>query len=107
MNATKPPLDNPDVREAIRYAINYDEIITLLSGNAQIVQEIIPIGFLGHQGDNPFKQDIAKAKELLAKAGVAEGTEINFIVPTGTAPGRHRVVHHRRQDAVGCSADRP
>ena len=87
MNATKPPLDNPDVREAIRYAINYDEIITLLNGNAQIVQEIIPAGFLGHQGDNPFTQDIAKAKELLAKAGVAEGTEINFIVPAGTAPG--------------------
>ena len=87
MNATKPPLDNPDVREAIRYAINYDEIITLLGGNAEIVQEIIPIGFLGHQGDNPFKQDIAKAKELLAKAGVAEGTEINFIVPTSYAPG--------------------
>ncbi len=87
MNATKPPLDNPDVREAIRYAINYDDIITLMGGNAELVQEIIPIGFLGHVGDNPFTQDIAKAKELLAKAGVAEGTEIDFIVPTGHCPG--------------------
>ncbi len=87
MNATEPPLDNPDVREAIRYAINYDDIITLLGGNAELVQEIIPIGFLGHTGNNPFTQDIAKAKELLAGAGVAEGTEINFIVPTSTAPG--------------------
>jgi peptide/nickel transport system substrate-binding protein len=87
MNATEPPLDNPDVREAIRYAINYEDIITLLGGNAEIVQEIIPIGFLGHQGENPFTQDIERAKELLADAGVAEGTEINFIVPTGTAPG--------------------
>jgi peptide/nickel transport system substrate-binding protein len=87
MNATEPPLDNPDVREAIRYAINYDEIITLLGGNGELVQEILPIGFLGHVGENPFTQDIAKAKELLAKAGVSEGTEINFIVPTGTAPG--------------------
>lgn len=87
MNATEAPLDNPDVREAIRYAINYDDIVTLLGGNAEIVQEIIPIGFLGHQGTNPFTKDVAKAKELLAKAGVAEGTEINFIVPTGTAPG--------------------
>lgn len=87
MNATKAPLDNVDVREAIRYAINYDDIITLLKGSAQLVQEIIPIGFLGHTGNNPFKQDIAKAKELLAKAGVAEGTEIEFIVPVGTASG--------------------
>ena len=87
MNATKPPLDNPDVREAIRYAVNYEDIITLLGGNAQLVQEIIPIGFLGHTGNNPFSQDIDKAKELLAQAGVAEGTEIDFLVPTGTGPG--------------------
>lgn len=87
MNATEPPLDNPDVREAIRYAVNYDEIITLLGGNAELVQEIIPIGFLGHVGENPFTQDLDRARELLAQAGVEEGTEIDFIVPTGTAPG--------------------
>lgn len=87
MNATKAPLDKPEVREAIRYAINYDDIIALLKGSGQLVQEIIPIGFLGHTGNNPFKQDLAKAKELLAKAGVKEGTEIEFIVPVGTAPG--------------------
>ncbi len=86
MNATSPPLDNVDVREAIRYAINYDEINTLLSGNGKVVQEIIPEGLFGHTGQNPFKQDIAKAKELLAKAGVQEGTEIEFLVPTGPAP---------------------
>ena len=87
MNATEAPLDNPDVREAIRYAINYEDIITLLGGNAELVQEIIPIGFLGHTGENPFTQDLDKARELLAGAGVAEGTEIDFIVPTGPAPG--------------------
>jgi peptide/nickel transport system substrate-binding protein len=87
MNAKSPPLDKPEVREAIRYAINYDELNTLLSGSGKIVQEIIPEGFLGHTGSNPFKQDIAKAKELLATAGVQEGTEIEVLVPTGPAPG--------------------
>jgi len=87
LNALEPPLDNPDVREAIRYAVNYDDIITLLGGNAELVQEIIPIGFLGHTGTTPFTQDIDRAKELLAAAGVAEGTVIDAIVPTGTGPG--------------------
>ncbi len=87
MNATKAPLDNPDVREAIRYAVNYEDLMTLLKGNAKLVQEIIPDGFLGFTGVNPFTQDIAKAKELLAGAGVAEGTELGFLVATGTAPG--------------------
>ncbi len=87
MNAMMPPFDKADAREAIRYAINYDELNTLLSGTGKIVQEIIPDGFLGYTGETPFKQDIAKAKELLAKAGVADGTEIQFTVGSGIATG--------------------
>ena len=87
VNATMPPFDNPDARQALRYAINYDNIITLLGGNGELVQEIIPIGFAGHAGNNPFTQDLAKAKELFAKAGVTEGATIPFIVSTGTGPG--------------------
>jgi peptide/nickel transport system substrate-binding protein len=87
MNAMIPPFDKADAREAIRYAINYDEINTLLAGSGKIVQEIIPDGFLGYTGETPFKQDIAKAKELLTKAGVAEGTEIQLTVGSGIATG--------------------
>lgn len=88
MNAKKAPLDKPEVREAIRYAINYEEIVNnLLGGNATLVQEIIPKGLFGHTGTVPFKQDIAKAKELLSTAGVAEGTEIELLVGSGTAAG--------------------
>jgi peptide/nickel transport system substrate-binding protein len=87
VNAMMAPFDNTDARQALRYAINYDNIITLLGGNAELVQEIIPIGFAGHVGNNPFTQDLEKAKELFAKAGVAEGAVIPFTVATGTAPG--------------------
>jgi peptide/nickel transport system substrate-binding protein len=87
MNAMIPPFDKADVREAIRYAINYDEINSLLAGSGKIVQEVIPDGFLGYTGETPFKQDIAKAKELLTKAGVAEGTEIQLTVGSGIATG--------------------
>jgi peptide/nickel transport system substrate-binding protein len=87
MNAKIPPFDKPDVREAVRYAINYDELNTLLAGTGKIVQEIIPDGFLGHVGDTPFKQDIEKAKQLLAKAGVADGTQVEMLVSTGIASG--------------------
>lgn len=87
MNAQIAPFDKADVREAIRYAINYDELNTLLNGTGKIVQEIIPDGFLGYTGENPFKQDINKAKELLTKAGVAEGTEIQLTIGSGIAAG--------------------
>mgnify|MGYP002682417332 CR=1 FL=1 len=87
VNATMPPFDNPDARQALRYAINYDNIVTLLGGNGELVQEIIPIGFAGHLGNNPFTQDLEKAKELFANAGVTEGAVIPFTVATGTGPG--------------------
>ncbi len=89
MNAKSSPLDKVEVREAIRYAINYDEIVNnLLGGNAQLVQEIIPAGLFGHTGSKPFKQDLAKAKALMAQAGVAEGTEVEMLVTAAAnAPG--------------------
>ena len=87
MNVLKPPLDNVDVREAIRYALNYDDIETLLAGNGRIVQEIIPAGFLGHTGETYFTQDLERARELLAQAGVAEGPELDLLIPVGPAPG--------------------
>jgi peptide/nickel transport system substrate-binding protein len=87
LNAMTPPFDNPDVREAVRYAINYEEIMALTGGDAKLVQEVIPAGFLGHTGQIPFKQDIAKAKELLAKAGIPEGTEITALVPADFPAG--------------------
>ena len=87
MNAKIAPFDKPEVREAVRYAINYDDITALLNGNGKIVQEVIPDGFLGYTGETPFKQDIAKAKALLAKAGVAEGTEVQLTVGNGIATG--------------------
>jgi len=87
MNAQVPPFDNPDVREAVRYAINYEEIIALTDGNAELVQEVIPAGFLGHTGNNPFSQDLDKAKELLAGAGYGDGIEVTALVPAGFPAG--------------------
>lgn len=87
MNAMTPPFDNADVREAVRYAINYEEIIALTGGDAKLVQEVIPAGFLGNTGQTYFTQDLDKAKELLAQAGVPEGTEITALVPADFPAG--------------------
>jgi peptide/nickel transport system substrate-binding protein len=70
MNATVKPLDNVDVREALRTAVDYDGIVkNLFSGNAKKVQGIIPAGLAGHNPATPFQADVAKAKALLTKAG--------------------------------------
>jgi len=87
MNVAAKPLDNADVREALRMAIDYDGIIKdLLSGNAEKVQTIVPKGFFGFNDDAPFQQDVAGAKALLAKAGVSNVT-LELLVPTGSTVG--------------------
>lgn len=86
MNVNLKPLDNPKVREALRYAIDYDGIVNdLLSGNAQKLQTIIPIGLFGANPDEVFKHDVEKAKSLLKEAGVENGFDVEILTYTGNS----------------------
>ena len=88
MNTAVKPLDNPKVREALRYAIDYDGIVNdLLSGNAAVVQSIIPLSFFGANSDNPFQKDVEKAKSLLAEAGLKDGFSIELLTAPVPMPG--------------------
>ena len=87
MNVAMKPLDNPDVREALRMAIDYDGIVNdLLSGNAKKVQTIIPDPMFGFNNDAPFQQDVEGAKALLQKAGVSD-VNLELLVPEGAGAG--------------------
>jgi peptide/nickel transport system substrate-binding protein len=87
MNAKFKPLDNVNVREALRTAVDYDGIVKdLLRGNGKKVQDIIPAGLPGHTDATPFQADVTKAKSLLQQAGQTAIT-LEFLIPTGQAPG--------------------
>ena len=80
MNASWGPLKNRKVRQAIKYAINYDEIINdINAGYAMKVQGFVPKGYFGYVDRNPFEQDIKKAKKLLAEAGYPDGFEVEIL----------------------------
>jgi peptide/nickel transport system substrate-binding protein len=65
----------PEVREAIRLALDYDNLIQVTAGGAgQTQPSPIPNGFAGTADLPKPKQDLAKAKELLAAAGVGDIT---------------------------------
>lgn len=70
---------NNDVRQAIRYALDYKGIATLAGPGSVQAPGIIPQGFLGAL---PLRQapsqDLAKAKALLKKAGYANGFTLPF-----------------------------
>ncbi|TPI14882.1 ABC transporter substrate-binding protein [Mesorhizobium sp. B4-1-3] len=84
LNQKNPTLAKPEVRQAFKYLVDYDALsTTILKGIGEIHQSFLPKGDLGAIDDNPFKLDVAKAKELLAKAGVPDGFKVTMDVRTG------------------------
>jgi peptide/nickel transport system substrate-binding protein len=68
-----------EVRQAIAYAIDYEGIAkAVLNGYAVRAPSIIPIGIMGVDPAKTQGRDVAKAKELLAAAGYADGATIDL-----------------------------
>ncbi|MFW5843510.1 MAG: ABC transporter substrate-binding protein [Spirochaetota bacterium] len=75
MNNDKAPFDDPRVRRAMNYAINRDEIIEGVYGNAgQVAKNPIPPTMWSYNDDiDPYPYDPERARELLAEAGFPDG----------------------------------
>lgn len=81
LNQKNEKLAKPEVVEAFKYLVDYDAIgATLIKGIGTIHQTFLPAGQLGALTDTPYKLDVAKAKELLAKAGLADGFTVTMDV---------------------------
>jgi len=83
LNQKNPNLAKPEVREALKYLIDYDAIGDTLVKNIGVInQNFLPQGLLGASKDKPYKLDVAKAKALLAKAGLANGFKVTIDMRT-------------------------
>jgi peptide/nickel transport system substrate-binding protein len=81
LNQKNPNLAKPEVREAFKYLVDYDAIgSTLIRGIGDIHQTFLPKGVLGELDENPYRLDVARAKDLLAKAGLADGFSVTMDV---------------------------
>ncbi|MCL7998944.1 ABC transporter substrate-binding protein [Brucella sp. 21LCYQ03] len=81
MNQNVPELAKPEVRQALKYLIDYDTIEgTLIKGIGRKHQSFLPVGMFGATDDNPFDYNVEKAKELLEKAGLKDGISITLDV---------------------------
>ena len=79
VNMEDPILSKPKVLEALRYVPAYKEMVsTILDGQYKIHQNFWPEGMWAAVNDNPYSQDLAKAKELIKEAGIEPGTKITI-----------------------------
>ncbi len=88
MNVTKPPFNDPRVRQAVAYALPYDRLydnalygrgIKLYGSNSKAVKST------DWPQATSYKNDIAKAKALMAEAGVGAGFETTLSFDLGGA----------------------
>jgi peptide/nickel transport system substrate-binding protein len=80
LNVEKPPLDDLRVRQAIRKAIDVDQVILAgYNGTVERANALMAPGLLGHWADAPvYQRDLEGAKKLLAEAGHAGGLDLRL-----------------------------
>jgi ABC-type transport system substrate-binding protein len=81
VNIDKTPFTDPRIALALKYAVDRQAIVnTQYFGNATVNYQPFPEGYVGHSPDlndlYPFNP--AKAKQLLAEAGHADGVDVTL-----------------------------
>ena len=83
LNQKNPNLAKPEVREALKWLVDYSAIgDTLIKNIGMVHQNFMPVGLLGASKEMPYKLDVDKAKALLAKAGLPNGFKLSIDMRT-------------------------
>ena len=86
MNTQKGMTANPMIRKAICYAFDYDALIDIYEGHAVLEDSPFPMATKGHVDLSQwiYRQDLAKAKEFMARAGYPDGGfELEYVYVAG------------------------
>ncbi|MDE2573471.1 MAG: ABC transporter substrate-binding protein [bacterium] len=100
LNLEKKPFDDPRVRRAIAYALDLHAIVGGLYGKgAEVANTWVPDGMDGSSAPvKAYPHDIAKAKALLAQAGLPHGFSTQLYY--GTAPRPYLPEPQRIAEAI-------
>ena len=87
MNVNKAPFDNPMIRQAVAYAIPYDQIHqnALYGRGAKMYGGTSPVKTTAWPQPTPYSTDIPKARALMARAGATGGFETTLSIDLGGA----------------------
>jgi len=83
-NVNNEPFDDVRVRQAVNYAVDTQAIVdNLFEGAALVSTAPFAPPIFGYAEQQPYERDVERARQLLAEAGVEEGTTVVLYHPTG------------------------
>ena len=72
MNTTKPPFDDPKVRQAVNYAVDTEALERIYSGQIAETHQILPPGMPGYKKFDLYPHSMEKAKSMLKEANPSD-----------------------------------
>lgn len=92
LNVTRPPFDNPLVRQAFALSLDREEIARyVLTGNEEPAGSLTPPG-VGYTSEYQVEFNLEKARELLAEAGYPDGKGMPPVEILYNTNEAHRII---------------
>jgi peptide/nickel transport system substrate-binding protein len=86
LNHLREPFGDVNVRKAINFAVNKDQIIqTVLFGNAEPAQSLLPKMLWWNEEAEPYPYDPEMAKQHMAESSVPDGFETDILISAGNS----------------------
>ncbi len=87
MNVGYEPFSKKQVRNAVKWAIDYEAIKNIFEGAIDVGQTIVPARMFGHLPDRPYQKNLDRARALMREAGYERGFKAELLtVPDPPLP---------------------
>ncbi|HEV8340239.1 MAG TPA: ABC transporter substrate-binding protein [bacterium] len=82
MNVGYEPFASRQVRNAVKYAVDYDAIKRIYEDAIDVGQTIVPARMFAHLPDRPYTRNVERARALMREAGREAGFRATLVVST-------------------------
>lgn len=103
MNTGYAPFANKNVRNAVKWAIDYDAIKRIYEDTIEVGQTIVPARMFGYLPETPYRRNLDRARALMREAGMERGFKAEMLV--GVDPTSPSVAAKIKEDLAQIGID--